>query len=249
MKKFIFTLLGFFFILTITLNTASTLKANAYSYSQNNTYLRVITEDTPFYSDSNCLNLLFYLPYTYYVKVLGYENDVAHVECYGTQNSIALDGYVPVQMLFLDGLEVLNPYLNKTITTLSTTLLYLDLDGKQAIQYLFNNRQLTYYGLAFANDNSVMFYVGYNSKLGYVKESDVMPFTITNHPNELTFLIPETPPEQPSVESQNTTTTSVLKIVIFSCLLLAGIVALFIAVKNKQPSHVASSYYDENDYE
>jgi hypothetical protein len=93
-----------------------------------------------------------------------------------------------------------------------------------------------------------MMCVGYNSKLGYVKESDILPFIIDNHPNELTFLIPDTPPEQPPI-IETSGGVQVLKIVIFSCLALAGIVALFIAIKNKAPSQVATSYYDENDYE
>ena len=33
-------------------------------------YMRVITQDTPFYADSSGTQLLFYLPYTYYVKIL-----------------------------------------------------------------------------------------------------------------------------------------------------------------------------------
>ena len=247
MKRFLIFSLSVFYSLIIPLSSISLMNARAYSISPS-TYLRVITNDTPFYSDSTCSNVLFYLPYTYYVKVLGYENDLVHVECYGNENSIALDGYVPLSMLFDDGLEVISPYLNKSITTLTTTILYADIQGEVPIQYLFNNRQLIYYGIAYANDGSVMMCVGYNSKLGYVKESDILPFIIDNHPNELTFLIPDTPPEQPPI-IETSGGVQVLKIVIFSCLALAGIVALFIAIKNKAPSQVATSYYDENDYE
>ena len=42
-------------------------------------YLRVITSDTPVYEDRSMTKLLFYLPYTYYVKILSVEGETAHI--------------------------------------------------------------------------------------------------------------------------------------------------------------------------
>ena len=219
-----------------------------------NSYLRVITEDTPFYSDKNGEELLFYLPYTYYVKILEYHNEYAHVECYG-KNSVAIDGYVPKDMLFYDGLPVINPFLDVKINTSIPAVLYADKTLKTAIQYVFPSRELDYYGV-FKGETENLYFVGYNGKLGYVRESEIIPFVIENHPNELTFIEPELPTteeipqETPKDTGGNNTDYSGLRIAIIVCLCVAGIIALFVAIKKKpDTSQVASGYYDENDYE
>ncbi len=133
--------------------------------------------------------------------------------------------------------------------TLSTSVLYADKSLSTPLQYIFSNRNLIYYGQIKADDNSIIFYVSYNNKLGYVKESEIIPFDLPYHPNELTFLTPEpnqpeSPPEQESAENLLT-----LRIVIIVSLLFAGIIALFIALKNKPEKKNSVGYYDENEYE
>lgn len=214
-------------------------------------YQRVITEDTPFYKNVTDVSPLFYLPYTYYVKVLSENNGFMHVECYGTNGSPALDGYVPSGVLFNDGLTVINPYLTLTVTTAKTAVLYEDSSLTNAVQYLFSDRELQYLG-AYPTPQGNIYYVGYNGRLGYVKEEAVIPFTITNHPNELTFITPEEPPEEPPVKDDETPIAEdyfEIKIIIIACLIFAGLIALFIALKQKPKTNTAASYYDENDYE
>ncbi len=216
-------------------------------------YRRIITDDTPFYSDVSGTNLLFYLPYTYYVKIIETGELYTHVECYGTGNSVALDGYVPTNSLFNDGLTIIDPYLDKSVTTVTTAVLYLDKNLSTPLQYVFATRTLKYYGQFTAQDGSIIFYVEYNNKLGYVEESVILPFEIDLHPNELTFLQPELPPdgnlstEQPTPSQPEGITT--LRIIVIASLILAGLVALFIALKNKPKKKLNSGYYDENEYE
>lgn len=217
-------------------------------------YQRIITEDTPFYSDENGVKLLFYLPYTYYVKVLSEKDGLSHVECYGLGGTAAIDGYVPSSMLFDDGLSVTNPFVILKITTAKTAVLYADAALTEPLQYVFAERELSYYG-ARNTETENLYYVGYNDRLGYVKESDVVPFLIPNHPNELTFIVPEEPPLKENTENQEQQTENDLsvqtnlRIIIIVCLIFAGIIALFIALKNKPQKSVAAGYYDENDYE
>ncbi len=214
-------------------------------------YLRVINSNTPFYKNASDVNPLFYLPYTYYVKVLGEIGSFWHVECYGTSNTIAVDGFVPKDLLFNDNLPVLNPYLSLTVTTAKTAVLYAEPDLSVYTQYIFSERNLIYLG-EYPTNTEKLYFVSYNGKLGYVKESDVYPFLIANHPNELTFLTP--PEEQTPSENQNSNTVGLenyfsLKIIIIVCLIFAGIVGLFIALKVKPTRSVTAHYYDENDYE
>jgi hypothetical protein len=95
----------------------------------------------------------------------------------------------------------------------------------------------------------MLYFVGYNSRLGYVKETDLYPFTVPNHPNELSFLTPEQPSNNPQPAPEQNNDFFSLKAIIVLCLIFAGIIALFIALKVKPEKNVAISYYDENDYE
>ena len=208
-------------------------------------YKRVINDTTPFYSNTLDQTPLFYLPYTYYVKVLDEIGNFSHVEICGDNGQIAIDGFVPTEMLFFDGQQVLYPYLNFKVKTLSTTLLYLDADLSTPSQYIFAERELTYYG-EFVGAQGKVFYVSYNNRLGYIKETDTYPFTIENHTNELTFL----PKEEPIEESvkQSSQDFFSIKYIIIACLLFAGLFALFVALNNKNKKQ-NFDYYEENDYE
>ena len=218
-----------------------------YLASADSLFLRVINDETPFFTNKTDEKPLFFLPYTYYVKVLNADGEFMHVEVYGIDRA-ALDGYVPTSMLFDDGLSVDNPYLSLEITTAKTAVLYQDFTLSLPVQYVFPEREMKYYGSVKTSHGNVYF-VSYNNRLGYVKEEDVYPFLITNHPNELTFIVPETPLEPPEPEPEITEDFFGLKVVIIVCIVFAGIIALFFIVK-KSPRHsISSGYYDENDYE
>ena len=212
-------------------------------------YLRVITEDTPFYEDKSANTPLFYLPYTYYVKVKEYGDVFTHVEYASSGNGI--DGYVPTDKLFYDGLEVINPYPEINALTASTTMLYASADLTATVQYVFGGRKLYFYGTNFSPQGKTLYFVGYNERLGYVKEEDLVPFTLSYHPNELTFLTPD-PPEEPKTEEQEKPSVQAvfdLRIAIIAVLGLAGLIALIAAGSRKPKTSPAASYYDENDYE
>ena len=210
-------------------------------------YRRVINDTTPFYKSTLDESPLFFLPYTYYVKVLSQSNNFCHVEINSENGQLGIDGFVPTEQLFYDGQEVLSPYLNLDITTVDTTVLYADAELSSPIQYIFPNRSLLYFGELQALGGK-LFYVAYNNKLGYVKESDVMPFVINNHPNELTFIVEPTPDENQSA-TNSMGDFSNIKTAIIVCLLLAGLIALLIALLNKNTNAKKTNYYEENDYE
>lgn len=214
-------------------------------------YERVITEDTPFFREPDGTGFIFYLPYTYYVKVLGSVGEYTHVECYGTGGSMTLDGFVPSNMLFPDGLEVTNPYARLNVVTAYETVLYSNTDLSLSIQYVFKDRELVYYGNALSSNGEKLYCVGYNNRLGYVKESDLVPFSIPNHPNELTFLnTPENSPPKDNESSENKSELSLdgLRIAVIVCLISAGLIALLLSFKRKPTAQNSVGYYDENDY-
>lgn len=220
------------------------------AYADDNEYLRIISADTPFYADKSADIPLFYLPYTYYVKVINRGELFTHVE-YGSGGA-ALDGYVPTEKLFYDGLTVETPFPDAKTLTAKNSVLYKNSALSDTEQFVFENRELYVYGAYSSPQGKMLYYVGYNDKLGYVKEDDVVPFTIENHPNELTFLKSETEvapaPDTPTEKSEKSSVLN-LRIAIFTVLGLAGIIALILSLRKKPNASPAASYYDENDYE
>lgn len=214
-------------------------------------YRRVIDQKTPFFQSIHDSLPIFYLPYTYYVRIIGSQGELTHVQLHGDNGIAGIDGYVPTDLLFYDGLEVANPFLNLDITTAGTTVLYQDQYLSIPSQYIFAERKLKYYGHV-NNSTENIYYVSYNNKLGYVRESEILPFVIPNHPNELTFIVEPTPPpvqEDPiTTQPQTQSDAFGLKAIIIICLLFAGIIALFISLGKKNDT-VKTNYYEENDYE
>ena len=218
--------------------------SNVFALSQVE-FKRVMTDDTPFYTDESASELLFYLPNTYYVKILSENNGLAHVECFNGGLAPALDGYVPSEFLVENPLYSGNPFLNLTITSTSSCILYSDPSLSQNLQYVFAGREMFYYGVYTRSQGENLFLVYYNDKLGYVKESGVVPFTVSPHPD------PMPQPEQP--EQQTTPTPEnapfdTIRTAIIVCLVLAGIVALLLLLKKKNKPVTVATYYDDNDY-
>ena len=214
---------------------------------ESNGYYRVIDDETPFFSDVKGENLMFYLPYTYYVKVLGISGNIAHIECFGSGDTVKIDGYTYFDNLFFDGLNVLDPYLEQKVMTQKTAVLYSNPNLSDPIQFVFAERKLNYYGHLNIDDEYV-YCVEYGGIIGYLKESDLYPFYIEDHPNEQTFL-PSSPTPPPSENGSDTDATTPFRIIIISCLVLAGIIGLFIAVKKKKSPIKTGDFYEESDYE
>ncbi len=251
MKKFLKSIMALIVCLFL---TSSTFTGAPVKVKAESLYLRVITEDTPFFASLTDTQPLFYLTYTYYVKVLDYQANYVHVELYG-DNYAGIDGYVPENILFDDRLAVTSPYPNITIQTASTAVLYLDSALTVISQYVFSQRTLNYYGKLPTLNGENIYFVGYNGKLGYVTESAILPFEIPLHPNELTFL---TPPNDQNTQKPNATQkkddgTATLRWVVIGCLVLAGIIALVLVI-SKRPKKIKvmpdyTDYYEENEME
>ncbi|MBQ3115458.1 MAG: hypothetical protein IJC07_00340 [Clostridia bacterium] len=246
-KSILSLLLSAFLILSSLLFSVSAVNK---AFAQQTEYLRVITKDTPFYSDTTEGQPLFFLPYTYYVKVLGEKDGFYHVECCPSPSAPSIDGYVPKELLFKDSLEVSSPYPNVTITCATTAVLYFDAQALSPIQYVFPERTLRYYG-SIDTEDGLLFYVGYNGKLGYVKEDVVYPFTIPDHPNKKTFLPKENVESAPNLKepSENSNKLLSLKVIIIGCFVFAGGIALFMLFRLKKVPTTTTGYYDENEYE
>ncbi len=227
----------------------------SYVKADSGTYYRIIKEDAKLYETTSKKTVLFILPYTYYVKVLGEKGDLYKIEIYGEDSSPSFFGYTEKENLMLETLEVFNPYPNIEITTSNSTILYSDGKCTDKLNYIFPDRNLTYYGKVINNDMTTSYLVVYGEKLGYIKEDAVYPFTVSYHPNPLTFLVEEEEEVQETVkkeenkEETNYSNNDLLKIGIISCLIVAGVLGLYVALRKKEKKAKTVNYYDENEYE
>lgn len=249
LRRFVFAIVCGTVFLALLSNSPAENPLKVYAI-EGGEYLRIITGDTPFYADKSAETPLFYLPYTYYVRVINRGELFSHVE-YGSGGA-AIDGFVPTDKLFYDGLSVEKPFPDAKTLTANTAVLYKDANLSDAVQFVFEGRELYLYGAYSSPQGKMLYYVGYNGKLGYVKEEDLVPFTIENHPNDLTFIKPEpetepTPDKAPDETGKDSVFN--IRIAIFAVLGLAGVIALVFAVNKKPKASPAASYYDENDYE
>lgn len=219
-------------------NTPSTVYAEELS-----TYKRVVTTDTPFYLDKDKTQILFYLPYTYFVNVLENLGELSHVECYGNYLP-KIDGFVPTDALLEWKTIPSSPYPNITLTTAKACNLYSDNSFSNSIHLVFANRELLFIGAyhQIGQENAYMVY--YNNNIGFVKESDLLPFEIPLHPEPMPSGENE---EGVEISTPTLTSNNLLRYAVIGCLLLAGIIALFFSLKKKnKPTTV---FDGEADYE
>lgn len=222
-------------------------------FAKNFEYLRIISENTRFFSDQSRLDLICNLPYTYYVKVLEDFGDFCHVECYGNLDAPAIDGYVDKSDLFSDDLDKTNPYLYKVIKTSTTAPFYTSIDDLKPSSYIFKDREMTYYGFLEKNNGTIYYFVNYNGKPGYVSEEFIIPFTIENHQNELTFIVKEEMPlpQTPTPSDKNDQTETpimteqnVLRMVVILLIIIAGFIAVIASKNPKKRDKIES--FDED---
>lgn len=213
-------------------------------------YLRVIDEKTILYSSPSQSSPLFFLPYTYYVKVIENLGEWTHVECFTQQGYVGIDGYVRSEKLFNDNTSPASPYLSMRVFSSSNCILYSDNSLTNGLYHVFKDRPLNFYGYYKTEDSNYLCLVEYNGKIGYVEEGFLFPFEIPLHPNELTFIPKDEPSSNPtiSITPEQNETNNGIKITVFCTLALAGIIALIISIKpRKKPQK--PEFYDENDYE
>ena len=74
------------------------------------------------------------------MKVLGRTEEFIHVECYGEDDTAAIDGFVPSDLLFDDALDVSSPFVNLNVKTATTALFYADSAMTITMQYVFSYR-------------------------------------------------------------------------------------------------------------
>ena len=200
-------------------------------------YLRVTETGVYFFAEPVLGTEVFELPTSYYVKNVGEVGDFYHIECYGASSfTPLLDGYVLKTSVTPSNTD--NPYLSLTVKTANSTVMYEDFSLTKSIQYIFKERTLGYYGM-MNTDQGIIYFVSYNSKIGYVKEVDLSPFSVPLHPTPIeTKSPPNSQPQSPSDSTQNNQNGASLKITVIVSLGLATLIILALIVVPEKKSRI-----------
>ena len=195
-------------------------------------YLRVVTKNVMFCASPTSNDAVFELPYSYYVKKTGETGAFYQIECYGqSPYTPLLDGYVLKSDVIIESTD--KPYLNLTVTTATSAIHYEDKELTTPIQYVFKNRTLGYYG-AYQVGNVYAYCVTYNDKIGYVRESELIPFDVPLHETPIK-LEPAIPDDTPN-EGEEKTSDNTLKIIVIVALGVGAFIifALIIIPEQKE---------------
>ena len=220
------TLLLILIAITLPYNAGKSLKIAVAETA----YLRVVTKNVMFCASPTSNDVVFELPYSYYVKKTGETGAFYQIECYGeSPYTPLLDGYVLKTDVVTESTD--KPYLNLTVTTATSAILYEDKELTTPIQYVFKNRTLGYYG-AYKVGSTYAYCVTYNDKIGYVRESELIPFDVPLHETPIK-LEPTTPSDTPDTGS-STTSDNTLKIIVIVALAVGAFIIFALIVIPEQ---------------
>ena len=257
-KKFICLALSFFALISpptscLSLYSPTFIKSNTV-LAESITWGRILNENTPFYSDGSLKIVKFYLPFSYFVKVINTGDDATRVIYMDGQSTLPLrEGYIKTCDLHIfDGIPT-NPYPQIRIKITADEILFADSAKQFPKTVLTSGDEATYYGELTA-DNEKFCYVYCNGFIGYVRKSAFAPFEVPLH--ETPIKIEEPPsssesvilPSDSTVNIQSITAIdSTLRIVIIIAVAVTCISVLYLLFKprNAEPKVAAWQDYDE----
>ncbi len=166
------------------------ISARAQTYE----YARVLNENTPFYSDPNCKILKFYLPYSYFVRIIKTGTEYTRVIYMENALAPAREGYVKTADLYVCDYLPENPYPQLKLTLKNDEILFSNPAEGDALVVLTAGNCAYYYGETQIGGDS-FYYVFSGVYVGYVRKDAFYAHSLAPHPKEL-------PVEEPDQSKQ-----------------------------------------------
>lgn len=220
-------------------------------------WARIINENTPFYADYSCKIVKFYLPKTYFVKVVTAGEDATRVIYMdGNDNLPFREGYIKTcDLLLFDGIPQ-SPYPEISIKITADEILFADSDKQYPKTVLSAGQTAVYYGL-LATGSELFYYVYADGYIGYVRKSAFAPFEVPDHPLPLVTQKPDSEPNSAPQDTEIDDTDvksafavdSTMKIIITIAVILVCISVIYLLFRPRytvQPKMVA--YKEEDDF-
>lgn len=145
-------------------------------------FAMVVSDDAAFYADAGCEIIKFYLPKSYFVKVVSAYGDVSRVIYMDDGSDYPMrEGYVKTVDLDFSFASPSAPYPSVTLTACSDEVLFSGTDKSQPKTVIASGSHATYYGSITVSGEKLL-YVYANGFIGYVRESGFAPYEVGLHP-------------------------------------------------------------------
>ncbi len=179
MKKLLFIII----ILAVLLPFSYTPKLTS---AQNYSYSRILDEHTEFFSDKDGKNFKFYLPYSYYVKVIK-EGAQYSLVGFGYEDGLYpfLTGYVKTVDLNVVQDTPTYPYPKSIICANCDGVIFKDTNLYYPITAVYQTTDVYMYGTSFTEDGEEVYYVYGCGYFGYVKKEVFPDFELKPHPDPI----------------------------------------------------------------
>lgn len=221
-------------------------------------WARIENENTPFYADYGCTMVKFYLPYTYFIKVISTGEDATRVVYMDDSLVLPLrEGYVKTCDIYLFDGTPPNPYPEMSIKITADEILFADSKKQYPKTVLTYGDSATYYG-ELPIDGEIFCYVYCNGYIGYVRKSAFTPFELP--PHELPLRSEELPAEgetnsslpvdslTPQTPAPVTTVDSTMRVVIIVAIALVCISVIYLLFRPAPARTKLATWQDEEDF-
>lgn len=216
-------------------------------------YAMVIEHDVALYSDASCRYVKFYLPYSYFVKIIEVGTDYSRVTYMDDMdNCPRCEGYVKNIYLDFSFDAPENPYPQVTVTAISDEVLFSDLANKKPKEVILSNNKAVYFG-NITYEGEKFFYVYAQNQVGYVRENGFSQLELKEHP-----LAPKKTPLDdtkltPTSTKDTKTNTSLLseksyQPMIIILIVLSALLLLYFILRQSPQKAEHSFYRDEDDF-
>ena len=252
MKK---TNLTFIFLIAVVLLLVQTNKFKHFNKITVNaseaSWARIINDQTPFFSDINCTMIKFYLPKSYFVKILQLGDDATRVIYMDSDLKIpSREGYIKTCDLLIFEQPVYNPYPNITLKITADEILFADSNKNYPKTILSYGDSGLLYGTLIINGENFC-YVYANGYIGYVRRSAFAPFEIPMHeiPLSTQNSSEESEDSSPTTPQTNDTNSidSTLKIVIIVAISITCLSVIYLLFKPKNETSLKVALTQESD--
>ena len=224
-------------------------------FAEQEQWARIVNENTPLYSDQSLTMIKFYLPRSYFLKVVNAQEQSTRVVYMDGRIGLPLkEGYVKTCDLFLfDGIPS-NPYPELELTVITDEVLFSDTNKQYPKAVLTQGSVATYYGQLNVNNENFC-YVYCNGYVGYVRKSAFATFEIPPHSlplNEQSSQDEESSNESTvSTQPQNSIPAidSTMKIVIIIAVAITCVSVIYLLFKPKPTTDFKiATWRDEDDF-
>ncbi|MBP5373175.1 MAG: hypothetical protein J6Y44_03215 [Clostridia bacterium] len=237
-----------FFVVLLILFSAIPSGAALGARAEGFSYARVVSDNAVFYSDAALAITRFYLPKSYFVKIVSIGVESSRVIYMESNDHPAAEGYVKNADLYFTSQTPTEPYPALTLTVAVDEVMFADVSRTQPKCVLSKNSLEYYYG-EIVSAGETYLYVYSLGNVGYVKKSSFQDYSLPLHPTFVEQTEQTSAPDTSKSDSSNTPSpvgsVTTAQVIIIALLIVGVLCMLFLLLRPEQKYKNKDAYYDD----